>query len=181
MVKPKKIWPPPLTVHLKFFAKFTGKHLYQSLLLNPINASATVIQFSQLICTANQLTGFCTRTTLAFNGLMKLQVATLLKKETLVHVFSGDFCKNFNRGTLFYKTLPGDCFCFIPIQNFFPLTITLSEWKKKQLMFQVVNDWLNWRFFLNPGNCGIATDLQLERCFGDKKKVKSLNIYFVCI
>ena len=109
------------------------------------------------------------RTTLAFNGLMKLQVATLLKKETLVHMFYGDFCKNFNTSTLFYRTLPGDCFCFIPIQNFFPLTITLSEWKKT-LMFQVVNDWLNWRFFLDPGNCGISTDLQLERCFGDKKK-----------
>ena len=35
---------------------------------NPLNASVALIETSQLICTANQLTGFYIRATLPFNG-----------------------------------------------------------------------------------------------------------------
>ena len=35
---------------------------------NPLNASVALIETSQLICTANQLTGFYMRATLPFNG-----------------------------------------------------------------------------------------------------------------
>ena len=37
--------------------------------LNPLSASVSLIETSQLICTANQLTDFYTRATLALNGL----------------------------------------------------------------------------------------------------------------
>ena len=36
---------------------------------DPLNASFALIVTSQLICLANQLTCFCMRATLAFNGL----------------------------------------------------------------------------------------------------------------
>ena len=41
------------------------------MLLNPLNASIALIETSQLICIANQLTGLYMRATLAFNGLKK--------------------------------------------------------------------------------------------------------------
>ena len=41
---------------------------------NPLRACVTLIETSQLICTANQLTGFYMRAALALNGLNKLIV-----------------------------------------------------------------------------------------------------------
>ena len=40
--------------------------------LNPLSASVSLIETSQLICTANQLTDFYTRATLALNGLSQV-------------------------------------------------------------------------------------------------------------
>ena len=37
--------------------------------INPVNAKVTLIETSQLICTAKELTGFYMRATLAFSGL----------------------------------------------------------------------------------------------------------------
>ena len=48
-------------------------------MFNPLSASVALIETSQLICTANQLTGFCMRATLALNGLM------IMKDDMLHH------------------------------------------------------------------------------------------------
>ena len=37
--------------------------------INPLSATVAHIETNDLICIANQLTGFCMRATLAFNGL----------------------------------------------------------------------------------------------------------------
>ena len=42
----------------------------KAFVLNPLNASVTLIETSQLIYRPNQLTGFCMRATLTFNGLI---------------------------------------------------------------------------------------------------------------
>ena len=48
--------------------------------LNPLNANVALnIETSQLICTANQLSGFYMRATLSFNGL------NLLKRQSLTN------------------------------------------------------------------------------------------------
>ena len=49
--------------------------------LNPLSASFVLIKNSQMICTTNQLTGFCMRTTLALNGL------TIFAKKTPSKIF----------------------------------------------------------------------------------------------
>ena len=51
--------------------------------LNPLNASVALIKISQLICTVNQLTGFCMSATLAVNGFRLLEKRVRLKTMTL--------------------------------------------------------------------------------------------------
>ena len=65
---------------LKNFAKFTGKHPCQSLLLTlePLNDQCSHhIESSQLICRANQLTAFYMMGTLVVKGLIKLKASDL--------------------------------------------------------------------------------------------------------
>ena len=47
----------------------TAEHFKKVLLFNLLSASVAHVETSQLICTANQLTGFYVRATLALNGL----------------------------------------------------------------------------------------------------------------
>ena len=44
------------------------------------------IENSQLICTANQLTGFFMRATLAFNGLISMRVSVLSLGDVLIFI-----------------------------------------------------------------------------------------------
>ena len=46
-------------------------------LVNPLTTNAPHIETSQLICSANQLTGFCMRATLVLNGLMCFESSKL--------------------------------------------------------------------------------------------------------
>ena len=65
---------------LKNFAKFTGKHPCQSLLLTlePLNDQCSHhVESSQLICRANQLTAFYMMGTLVVKGLIKLKASDL--------------------------------------------------------------------------------------------------------
>ena len=71
------------------FAKFTGKHLCQDLFFN--NVAGPYIETSQLICCANQLTGFYKR------------AWSFIKKETLTQMFSCEFCK-ISKNTYSYRT-----------------------------------------------------------------------------
>ena len=41
--------------------------------INLLNTSIAIIEIRQMICCANQLTGFYKRATLAFNGLKKIE------------------------------------------------------------------------------------------------------------
>ena len=52
--------------------------------INPLSASVALIETSQLICSANQLTGFYMKATLALNGLSPGEpVATILTSSDL--------------------------------------------------------------------------------------------------
>ena len=54
----------------EFFYLFFFFFEVRSVLFNPLSASVALIKTSQLICCANQLTGFYMRATLALNGLL---------------------------------------------------------------------------------------------------------------
>ena len=47
----------------------TGIRNFRIFFFNPLSASVALIETSQLICCAHQLTGFYMRATLALNGL----------------------------------------------------------------------------------------------------------------
>ena len=79
---------------LKNFAKFTGKHLCQSILLIKLQAS--------------ELTKKQQNNVVLLFLLLTLKPATLLKKR-LAQVFSCEFCE-FSKNTFFYRTPPSDCF-----------------------------------------------------------------------
>ena len=63
-------------------AQFTGNTYWNReflcFFINPLNASVSLIENRQLICCANQLTGFYMRATLAFTGLSKKCMARVL-------------------------------------------------------------------------------------------------------
>ena len=59
---------------------------------NSLNASAH-IETSQLICCANQLTGFYMRVTLAFDGSMEL-INSMLKLAQVILMLTSNKCRS---------------------------------------------------------------------------------------
>ena len=59
---------------------------------NPLNAS-THIETSQLICLANQLTGFYMSATLAFDGSMEL-INSMLKLAQVILILTSNKCRS---------------------------------------------------------------------------------------
>ena len=82
-------------VCFKKFAKFTGKHMCQILFFNKV---------AGLLCSDifAKITGYHIRQSLFSNKIAGLRPATLLKKETLVKLFSCHFCRIF-KNTFFIE------------------------------------------------------------------------------
>ena len=82
-------------VCFKKFAKFTGKHMCQSLFFNKVAG----LWCSEIFA---KITGYHIRQSLFSNKIAGLRPATLLKKETLVKLFSCHFCRIF-KNTFFIE------------------------------------------------------------------------------
>ena len=103
--------------------------------INPLSASVALIETSQLICTANQLTGFYMRATLALNGLSRTE------KLWLTRILSSNLGSN-----------PVCCVCLrsrfwepwqwawlkIRLTHLFPMHPFSTPWKQKTSRFSVM-------------------------------------------
>ena len=79
-------------IRYEFSPKFTGKHLYWSLLLSKV-AGLLPVEPNHLFCFPKQMTGFYVK-----------QACNLIKNETSTQVFSCQFCEIVKDNSFYRKS-----------------------------------------------------------------------------